>query len=143
VGGKPVGWMGSLHESTRESHKLRPSVLFAELDLDELGPLLFRPVRYSPLPKVPSVERDLSLAVDRAITFAALESAIRSLGIAELSQVGLVDVYEGERVGRGKVGVTIRLTFIDQERTLTVDRVQAFGDSILDCLRNSCGAELR
>jgi phenylalanyl-tRNA synthetase beta chain len=72
-----------------------------------------------------------------------VRSGILGLGIAELVYVDLIDVYEGEKIPGGKLSMTLRFTFQDRERTLTIDRVQGFSENILTYLRNTYGAKLR
>jgi len=52
-------------------------------------------------------------------------------------------VYEGEKIPEGRVSLTLRLRFQDPEKTLTVDRVQEFVDTVLSFLKKSFGAGLR
>ncbi|HYK87234.1 MAG TPA: phenylalanine--tRNA ligase subunit beta, partial [Acidobacteriota bacterium] len=143
LAGTRVGVLGGLHPGLQELHKLRQPVYLAEIDFVELFKRAFRPVRYEPLLKYPSMERDLSLVLGIDVAYEQLRSGILSLGIAELISIDLIDVYEGENIPAGKIAMTLRLTFQDRERTLTVDRVQGFGDNVLTYLRNTYGAERR
>ena len=62
--------------------------------------------------------------------------AILGLGIGELAALELMDVYEGDQIPAGKVSMTLRLTFLDREGTLIVDRVQSFSDNIVHLLQD-------
>ncbi len=143
VKGKRVGVVGALHADLEEQQKLRQPVYLAEIDCAELRQLAFESIRYQALPRFPSVERDLSVIVERDVVYGEVRSGILSLGIAELVSMDLVDVYEGEKIPGGKLSITLRFVFADRERTLTDERVQGFFDSILNYLRNTFGAELR
>ena len=143
VGEKCVGYLGALNPSLAENHKLRQTVYLAEINLKELSPCLFMPVRYEVLTKYPQVERDLSVMIGREVPFAAIQKGIQGLGISELISIELIDVYEGNKIPPGKVSLTLRFTFQDREKTLTVDRVQGFSDNILVFLRETHGAERR
>jgi phenylalanyl-tRNA synthetase beta chain len=143
VGGKRIGYAGALNPSIEESYKLKEPVYLAEINLKELSPYLFRPVRYEALAKYPPVERDLSVMIEREIPFAAIYKGIQGVGIAELVSVELIDIYEGNKIPPGKVSITLRFIFQDREKTLTVERVQGFSDNILAFLRESHGAERR
>ncbi len=143
VAGKRIGVFGELHPQLQELYKFRQPVYLAEMECVELAPHSFKPVRYEPLPKYPSVERDLSFIVDRQVSYGSVRSGILGLGIAELVFVDLIDIYEGEKIPAGKLSMTLRFTFQDRERTLTIDRVQGFHDSILTYLRSTYGAQLR
>ncbi len=143
VAGTHIGVLGSLHPSLEEEYKLRQMVYLAEIDFDGLCRHVFTSPGYEPLPKYPAVERDIAFVVDRGIRYGDIQRGILGLGILELKLVDLIDVYEGTGVPAGKVSLTIRLVFLDRERTLTIDRIQAFSDNILAFLHDSFGAQLR
>jgi phenylalanyl-tRNA synthetase beta chain len=143
AGGRGVGVMGSLHPELGEKYKLKQPVFLAEMDYEALCVLAFTPAHYESLPKYPSAERDLSVLVGRDATYGAILEAIENLGIGELVKTDLIDVYEGNKIPMDKISLTLRLTFLDREKTLTVDRVQGFSDNILTCLKEKFGAILR
>jgi phenylalanyl-tRNA synthetase beta chain len=143
LAGKRIGVLGQLHPELEEHYKFRQPVFLAELDCEELSRHTFRAVQYEPLPRYPSVERDMSVVVDSDVSYGTVKRGILALGIPELISIELIDVYEGEKVPEGKLSITLRFTFQDREKTLTIDRVQGFSDNVLSYLRNTCGAELR
>jgi phenylalanyl-tRNA synthetase beta chain len=143
VSGVRLGILGSLHPSVEEQYKFKQPVYVAEIDFEALVPHLFSQVRYEPLPKYPAADRDLCVVLPRTVTYAEISRGIRGLGIAELVGIDLIDVYEGEKIPAGKVSNTLRFVFVDREKTLTLDRVQGFSDSILAFLRDTFSAELR
>lgn len=143
IGGNTAGVLGALHPSLEETLKLRQPVFLAELEFERHFADFFSPIRYEPLPRHPAVERDISVLIPTGIAYETLRKGILDLGIPELAGLELIDVYEGEKIPEGKLSVTLRFTFLDPERTLTVDRIQAFYDNILNHLRTARGAELR
>jgi phenylalanyl-tRNA synthetase beta chain len=143
TGGEIIGILGSLSPSLEDRHKLKQPVYLAEIDLERMALYAFSPVSYVPLPRYPSVERDMSIVVDRDLAYQTLHKGIVGLAIAELADINLIDVYEGERIPPGKVSLTLQLIFQDREKTLTIDRVQNFIDTILTFLSKTYGAGLR
>ncbi len=143
IGGETAGALGLLSASLDEKYKLKQPVYLAEIDFECLARHAFSPPSYDPLPKYPSAERDMSIVVAKDLAFAAIRKGVSRLGISELVQIQLVDAFEGEKIPEGKVSLTLRLTFLDREKTLTVDRVQNFIDTILSFLNNNYGAGLR
>ena len=143
INGETVGVMGTLSSALEEKYKLRQQMLLAEIDLEKIAPSAFAPVKYEPLPKLPSAERDLSVVVDRAVAFQTIRAGIEGLGIACLTGIRLIDVYEGEKIPEEKVSLTLRLTFLDREKTLTIERIQEFMNVVLLFLNGNYGAELR
>lgn len=143
VGGQQIGVLGSLHPMLQDEYKLRQAVYIAEIDFEALCPRLFSPVRYEPMPRYPRVERDLCVVLDRSVRYEDIRTGILGLGIGQLTEIDLIDVYEGAGIPSDKVSITLRLIFLDRERTLTIDRIQSFGDNVLAFLQNSLGAQLR
>jgi phenylalanyl-tRNA synthetase beta chain len=143
IGGEIVGVLGTLAPALEEKYKLRQPVRLAEIDLEKIAFRAFAAVTYEPLPKLPAADRDLSVVVGRDIAFQAIRAGIEGLNIAELAGIRLIDVYEGEKIPEGKVSLTLRLTFLDREKTLTMDRIQEFMNAVLAFLNTNYGAELR
>ena len=143
AGGETIGVLGSLSPALEDKYKLRQPVCLAEIDLDRLARHAFPELTYAPLPKYPSVERDMSIVVGRDRTYQAIRDGIAGLKLPELAGLDLIDVYEGEKIPEGSVSLTLRLKFQDPEKTLTVDRVQEFVDTVLSFLKKSFGAGLR
>jgi phenylalanyl-tRNA synthetase beta chain len=85
----------------------------------------------------------MSIVVSRDLAYGEIRRKIKGLKIAELMNVSLIDVYEGKNIPEGKISLTVRLTFQDPERTLTIDRVQNFVDTVLSLLKQTFDAELR
>jgi phenylalanyl-tRNA synthetase beta chain len=135
--------MGSLAPELEERYKLRQPVYLAELDLERLGRRAFAPIVYESLPKFPSAERDLSIVVGKDVAWGTIERGILSLGIRELAGIRLMDVYEGEKIPAGRASLSLRFTFLDRERTLTIDRVQDFMNTVLSFLNTNYGAGIR
>lgn len=143
VEGEMVGVMGSLAPELEERYKLRQPVYIAEIDLERLGRRAFAPIVYRSVPKMPSAERDLSIVVGKDVAWGTIERGILSLGIRELVEIRLMDVYEGEKIPAGRASLSLRLTFLDRERTLTIDRVQGFMNTVLSFLNTNYGAGIR
>jgi phenylalanyl-tRNA synthetase beta chain len=143
LNGETLGVLGALSAALDEKYKLRQPVYLAEIDFDRLMPRAFSPITFAPLAKYPSVERDISVVVDRDLAYQTISGGILELRIPELTDLDLIDVYEGERIPTGKVSLTLRLIFQDREKTLTIDRVQGFVDTVLTYLAKTYGAGLR
>ncbi len=142
-GGRPIGRIGALSPAWREKLDIRQEVFVAELSLSSLQALPESPGRYRPLPRFPSVSRDLSLIVDAGRHYGELEATIREAGGDLVSRVTALDRYEGDAVPAGRIGLTIGITFQHPERTLESDEVNATMSRILDKLTATHGVRLR
>lgn len=140
---KQAGVLGSLSATIEEKYKLRQPVCLAEIEFESLARHAFEPISFESLPRYPSAERDMSIVVSRDLAYRKIQTCITDLKIAELVHIALVDVYEGKKIPPGKVSLTLRITFQDRDKTLTIDRVQDFVDTVLSSLNKTYGAELR
>lgn len=141
--GQVVGVFGRLDPDLAARRKFKQPVFLAEIALDRLLALEPAPVAYRRLPRYPSVVRDLSVMVPRSTSVAELESAVRDLGVANLVDVALYDIFSGGNLPEGQHSVTLRTTFRDEERTLTDDEVGASHAKIVEELGRRFGASLR
>ncbi len=116
----------------------------AEIDLALLGSLASDDaLRAQPLPRYPSVVRDISVLIDEVLPAAAVRGTIRSAAPATLASIIEFDRYQGKGVPEGRVSLSLRLTFRAPDRTLTDEEVQEATARILDALRTAHGAEQR
>ena len=87
-----------------------------------------------PLPRFPSVARDISIIVDDILPAEAGRGTIRSTAPDTLVSVREFDRYQGKGVPEQRVSLSFRLTFRSPERTLTDTEVQKAMDAILAAL---------
>lgn len=134
VDGVRVAVMGQLAPAIAERHGLNAAeaVYVAEIDLDAAARLDGgRHLRVEPLPKYPSVIRDIALLVDESLPAARLRETIRAAAPDTLVLVREFDRYQGKGVPEGKLSLALRLTFRSTDRTLTDAEVQSAMDSVL------------
>jgi phenylalanyl-tRNA synthetase beta chain len=99
--------------------------------------------RILPLPRYPSIVRDLSIVVDERLPAAAVRGTIRANAPATLVTLGEFDRYQGPNVPPGRVSLSMRLTFRDTDRTLTDADVNEAVDAVVGALAREHGATLR
>ncbi len=146
VGSKTIGVFGQLLPAIAESRELPAAdeVYVGEIDLDALTAAApAETLRTSPLPRHPSVVRDVSILVADTLSAATVRGTIRSAAPATLIQIREFDRYQGKGVPDGKVSLSFRLTFQSPERTLTDDEVQAAMQRIIDALTRELQAVQR
>ena len=83
-----------------------------------------------PLPRFPSMSRDLALVMDEEVNVGPLMASMRKAAGALLESIEMFDVYRGIQVGLGKKSVAFSLTFRAADRTLTDDEVQKAMDKV-------------
>ncbi len=149
VGGEPIGLVGQVTPALAEraGAPKQDAVFAAELDLDRLAALRRAATEVvRPLPRHPSVVRDLSIVVADALPAEIIRGTIQTAGdgqAAPLVAVAFFDRYQGKGVPEGSISISIRLTFQAPDRTLTDIEVQTTFDRILSALMREHGAVQR
>ena len=146
VGGRSIGVLGQLAPERAEARELPAgdAVYVAEIDLDALTRLApNETLRSKPLPRFPSVVRDLSILVDDALSAETVRGTIRETAPSTLVLVREFDRYQGKEIPEGKVSLSLRLTFQSPDRTLTDDEVQAAMAEIVRAVTGTLGAVQR
>jgi phenylalanyl-tRNA synthetase beta chain len=141
--GTAIGTIGRLAESVAASYKFRQPVYVVELDLGALisGPAKL--IQYSPLPRYPSVTRDISLLVNRSVALDEIRDAVNKQQVADCRSVKLVGTFEGGSIPPSKRSVTLRLEYRSDDRTLRDEEVEAYHSRLTSVLLDTFAAEQR
>ena len=123
---------------------IKQQVVAAEIN----WPVLFEIVRrnkvaFKEMPKFPEVRRDLALLLDESVTYADLRAAAFKQARKLLKQVGLFDVYRGDKIPAGKKQYALSFVIQDDERTLTDADTERLMDRLLEMFKKDFGAILR
>ncbi|HSD45367.1 MAG TPA: phenylalanine--tRNA ligase subunit beta, partial [Pyrinomonadaceae bacterium] len=141
--GTEIGTIGRLAESVAGNYKFRYPIYVLELDLEALlnGPA--RVVQYAPLPRYPSVVRDISLLLDRGISLDELLHVVKDTDVADFRSVKLVGIFEGGNIPPSKRSVTLRLEYRSDERTLRDQEVEERHAQLTSSLLETFAAQQR
>lgn len=143
VGDTYVGVFGQIHPLTADNYGVDGELYCAELRFDALFGAMGADPEYVPLPKFPSISRDIAVVCGKEITVGKLEAAIRKGAKGLLKEVTLFDVYAGPGVPEGKKSVAFNLMLRADDRSLTGEEADEDLQSILKTLETDCGAVLR
>lgn len=139
--GARIGFLGQLHPVEQKVNGIKDTYVM-ELNLEAILAASIDPLVYEPIPRFPSITRDIALVVDRTTKAANLEAVIRNAGGKLLKDVRVFDLYEGENMEQGKKSVAFTLTYFTPERTLTDEEVVSAHENVVAALTET-GAELR
>ena len=143
AGGRRLGVLGQIHPLVAQNYGVDAEFYCAELDFTQLLHAKGPDPEYVPLPKFPSVTRDIAVVCDEAVTVGALEEAIRKGAKGLLKEVTLFDIYQGKGIPEGKKSVAFNLVLRSDDRSLTSEEADADVKSILETLEKELGAVLR
>jgi phenylalanyl-tRNA synthetase beta chain len=139
--GQPLGTLGRLSDTLAAAYKFRQAVFVAELDLTTLLSSDERVAVYQPLPRFPSVTRDVTLLLARAVTLDELLKVVGSLAIEDCQGARLIGTYEGPNIPEEKRTITLRIEYRSKERTLRDDEIEDRQKIIIDALCQRFSAE--
>ena len=137
-----LGLVGQVHPEAAGNYGLS-DVYAAQLDFKTVFGCAGGDSVYTPLPKFPSITRDIALVCDQNVTVAELLDCITRSGGAILRSVKLFDVYTGSQVPEGKKSAAFSLLFRSDEQTLKDEQADETIKIILNVLQSELGAAIR
>ena len=143
INGQLLGYMGQVHPQVAKNYGMDGEIYCAELDFTKMTGLVLPEPTYVPLPKYPSVSRDLALVCDEAVTVAAAEEVIRASAGKLLRDVRLFDIYRGTGIPEGKKSMAFSLELRSDDRTLTDADSEAVMSKVLAAVAGKLDAQLR
>lgn len=143
IEGSYAGFLGEVKREILEKFEIEGEVFVGELLVDVLDKYRPRTTTYRPLPKYPSVLRDLAFVLDRGTPSGEVEQAIWEAGGVLLKEVTLFDVYVGQQIGPEKKSFAYGVRFQAEDRTLTEQEVNDCMNRIIEHVRRKCGGMLR
>ncbi len=141
--GRFIGTLGTLSELVAATYKFRQPVYVAEIDLSSLLAAENKTVQYTPLPRYPSVIRDLTLLVARNVSLGQLIGFADAQGVDDYRGAKLVGTYEGPNIPEGRRSITIRVEYRSEDRTLRDEEVEVRQRQLIGSLFENFGAEVR
>ncbi|WKA59924.1 phenylalanine--tRNA ligase subunit beta [Planococcus shenhongbingii] len=141
LNGNRVGVIGQLHPTEQKARDLKNTIVM-ELNMAALLNVESEALVYTPVPRYPSISRDVALVLSKIVEAGTIETVIRNAGGKLLKDVRVFDLYEGDNLEEGKKSVAFSLTYFDPEKTLTDEEVTNVHEKVLSAL-TEVGAELR
>jgi len=115
---KPVVTFGLLNAAVAKKLDLKAGVFFADFDWEYMLRQYDAAVQYKEVSKFPEVRRDLSVVVNKKITFEELRQIAYRTEKQLLRAVNVFDVYEGANL-EGKKSYSVSFILQDETQTLT------------------------
>ena len=143
IGDAKIGCIGQIHPIVAKNYGIDTEVYCAELNMEELFAAQLPEATYVPLPKYPSVTRDLAIVCDEAITVAQAEKVISGAAGKLLRSIRLFDIYRGAGIADGKKSMAFSLELRADDRTLTDADSDTVTAKILEALKKEIDAVLR
>ena len=143
VEGQVIGTLGEIHPLVAKNYDVSSRMYVARLNFTALLALQNTEIAYKPLPKYPSVARDIAVVCDAATPVGDLEACISRSGKGLVKEVELFDIYTGSPIPEGKKSVAFSLKLRSDDHTLTDQEADEDVKAILAALESQLGAVLR
>lgn len=141
---KTIGKLLLVSKHKANSFDIKQDVFYAELDVNTICALKEKQiVLFKEISKYPSVQRDLALVVDTAVSYDSLQSVAKKANLPMLKELRLFDIFENEKIGLGKKSMAINFTFLDEQKTLTDKEIDSMMQKLTKAFERELNAEIR
>ena len=143
VDGIDLGYIGQIHPLVAKNYGMDCEIYCAEINFTALIDLQLPEPTYVPLPKYPTVTRDLAIVCAEDVTVAQAESVISDAAGKLLRGIQLFDIYRGTGIAEGHKSMAFSLELRADDRTLTDADSEQVVEKVLTALGQKLGASLR
>jgi len=138
-----LGVLGEVHPQVLGHYEIDGKVYLFEIDFNKIIKWAGGERRFQPLPKFPAVYRDLSVVVDKALEVERVMDVIQEMHHPFVEEITLFDIYQGPPIPEGREGISYRIRYQANDRTLTDEEVNQYHEAILSRLKEVLQIELR
>jgi phenylalanyl-tRNA synthetase beta chain len=141
--GEKIGALGELLPEVANAFELPPGVFIFEFDLPLLANHVRGEIAFTPLPRFPSVTRDVAVTIDVGISAEEIMAIVRGVDNQYIESIEVFDCYQGDPIPIGKKGLAFRIRYRSLDRTLTAEEVSQFHQKVLEQLQKVPGLAIR
>lgn len=135
---------GVVKQSILKELGTKQEVLFADFNWDSiLNVTGNKKIKVSNLPKFPAVKRDLSLLLDSQVKFNDVYNLAFQTEKKLLKEVDLFDVYEGDKLPKGKKSYALSFLLQDETKTLADKQIDKIMQKLQQNFEKNLEAVLR
>jgi len=135
---------GVVNSKILKSFGIKEPVLFADFDLENVLKVMPKDnFMVSSLPKYPIVKRDLALLIDNDIQFKDIYNISKQTEQKLLVDIDLFDVYQGDKLPKGKKSYAVSFLLQDKTKTLEDKQIDNIMEKLQSNFKKQLKAELR
>lgn len=142
-GNQLIGKYGKVKATLQRDFGLKQEVFYAELDTGLLFKQANPKLVVKEVPRFPEVRRDLSLVLDRSVSFEEVQKLVRATEKRLIREIITFDVYEGEKIPEGKKAYALGFTLQDESKTLTDEEIESTMQRLMEAFEQKLGAVIR
>jgi phenylalanyl-tRNA synthetase beta chain len=135
--------LGLIKPTLAQKFDVKQEVFFADFDWDFWVKQEKVDFAYQEISKFPEVRRDLSLVINKEISYQAIQRIAEQVEKNLLKSVSVFDVYEGKNLGEGKKSYSVSFMLQDENQTLTDKVIDSTMDRLIQRFEKELGAVIR
>lgn len=140
---KSIATFGIVSKKLSKACDLQQQTLAAFVDIKALHKYYSSEISFELISKFPEVRRDLSLVIDKSITFDQIKAVAHKNGNRLIKDINAFDTYEGESLGDGKKSYSISFILHDVEKTLTDKVIDKTMNKLISAFEREIDALIR
>ena len=141
--GKEIGRAGKIKSLLAKDFGIRQEIFYADMDASLLFQSANPKFDVQEVPRFPEVKRDLSLVLDKRVTFDEIRKLVAASEKKLIKEVTAFDVYEGENIPKGKKAYALGFTLVDETKTLTDEEIEKTMNKLMAEFEKKLGAVIR
>ena len=143
AGDKIIGLVGKVKPALLKDLGIKQEIFYAELHttllFNSANPMLVA----QEVPKFPEVRRDLSLVLDKNVSFDEIRKMVLNTEKRLIRDIIAFDVYEGDNLPAGKKAYALGFTLLDEAKTLTDEEIDKTMTRLMNAFEQTLGAVIR
>ena len=143
IRGREIGKIGVVNPNVLSVFSIEQPVFFGQLSWTMIMDLVGQKIVFEDIPKFPEVRRDLSLVLDKGISYEEIEAIAFKSDKKLLNRVNVFSVYEGDRIGDDKKSYAISFYLQDKSKTLDDREIDKVMDRLIKEFEEKLGAIIR
>lgn len=140
---KPLVSLGLVNARLTKLVDVKQRVFYADFDWNALLKLYSSKAVYDEVPRFPEVRRDLSLVIDKGVTFEQINRLAYQTERKLLRAINVFDTYEGETLGAGKKSYSVNFILQDATQTLNDTVIDKTMQRLMTAFERDLGAVIR
>ncbi|MEC8175433.1 MAG: phenylalanine--tRNA ligase subunit beta [Bacteroidota bacterium] len=137
-----IGSIGEINSNYANEFSLDQKINVCTLNLDLLRPSSQK-IKYQEISKFPSSRRDLSMILDKNVSFDDIKNLAYKEENKILKEINLFDEYKDKKIGKDKKSFAISFTFNDSKKTLTDKVIDKIMTRLSEKIKSDFGAVIR
>ena len=142
-GNAEIGKLGKVKSLLLKDFGIKQDLFYAEFSTSLLFKSANPKLVIQEVAKFPEVRRDLSLVLDKQVTFDEIRSLVAATEKKLIRNIIAFDVYEGNNLPAEKKAYALGFTLLDDNKTLTDEEIEKTMERLMTAFEQKLGAVIR